>query len=83
MMKRYSEFLVLRDRFKKTLISAAAVFFISCPAWLQACPRCVDATPYKAGLLWAVVFLLPIPFIVVGLISLWIVKNSKPDSKKA
>ena len=30
--------------------------------WVAACPRCVDATPYKLGLQLAVVVLLPVPF---------------------
>ncbi|HUO57240.1 MAG TPA: hypothetical protein VMV05_03590 [bacterium] len=30
--------------------------------WVWACPRCVDATPYKLGLQLAVVVLLPVPF---------------------
>lgn len=29
---------------------------------LWACPRCVDATPYKTGMQLAVAVLLPVPF---------------------
>ncbi|HJT23597.1 MAG TPA: hypothetical protein VJ873_03420, partial [bacterium] len=51
-------------------------------SWLWACPRCVDATPYKTGLFWGVLFLMPIPFLLVGGVVLWIVRHSKPEVPK-
>lgn len=32
------------------------------PLAAEACPRCVDATPYKSGLQLAIAVLLPLPF---------------------
>lgn len=32
------------------------------PWFARACPRCVDATPYRSGLQLAVAVLLPLPF---------------------
>lgn len=39
---------------------AAMVFGLTSLA--QACPRCVEATPFRLGLQWAIVVLLPLPF---------------------
>jgi hypothetical protein len=41
-------------------ITGVALVFL--PLWAEACPRCVDGTPFKIGLQWAVVVLLPLPF---------------------
>ncbi len=49
------------------------------PAMLQACPRCVDATPYKMGMQWAVVVLLPVPIVLAGALFFWIRGASKSD----
>jgi hypothetical protein len=49
------------------------------PLWAEACPRCIQASPYKGGLLWAVLFLLPVPFILAGVVGGWIVRHSKTD----
>jgi len=52
------------------------------PLWVEACPRCVDATPYKNGLLWAVLFLMPIPFLLAGGVIFWIARQSKSQTPK-
>ncbi len=52
------------------------------PALAEACPRCVDATPYKMGMQIAVGVLLPIPFILAYGIYLFIQKESKADSSQ-
>jgi hypothetical protein len=39
-----------------------------------ACPRCVDATPYKTGMLIAVLVLLPIPLVLGFSLYRWIRK---------
>jgi len=49
------------------------------PAMLQACPRCVEATPYKMGMQWAVVVLLPVPIVLAGALFFWIRGASKSD----
>jgi hypothetical protein len=46
------------------------------PAVVRACPLCINASPYKDGLLWAVGFLIVIPFILVYLLYGWIRRAS-------
>jgi hypothetical protein len=50
------------------------------PALVEACPRCVDATPYKTGMQIAVAVLLPIPFVLAYGLYRWIQNESKVDS---
>jgi hypothetical protein len=50
------------------------VAFVPMVAW--SCPLCVNATPYKDGLLWAVGFLIPVPFVLAYLMYGWIRKAS-------
>jgi hypothetical protein len=42
-----------------------------------ACPRCVDATPYKTGMLVAVLVLLPLPLTMGFFLYRWIQKAEK------
>ncbi len=46
---------------RKGLSPAAMILWLT-PLAAQACPRCVDATPYKSGLQLAIAVLLPLPF---------------------
>ena len=50
------------------------------PSMLLACPRCVDATPYKTGMQVAVAVLLPIPIILVTALFFWIRNASKTET---
>jgi len=60
------------------------VFAVGCQlsavSCLLACPLCVDATPYKHGLLMAVFVLLPVPFVLIGGLLLWIRKAAKAEA---
>jgi len=53
-----------------------AGFMIFVPGVLQACPLCVNATPYKDGLLWAVGLLIPVPFVLSYLMYGWFQRAS-------
>jgi hypothetical protein len=58
-------------------IFALAVFLTP---WIAlACPRCVDATPYKSGMLIAVLILLPIPMVLGFSLYRWVQKAEKED----
>jgi hypothetical protein len=46
------------------------------PGAVWACPLCVNATPYKDGLLWAVGLLIPVPFVLAYLMYGWIRRAS-------
>jgi hypothetical protein len=46
------------------------------PAAVWACPLCVNATPYKDGLLWAVGLLIPVPFVLAYFMYGWIRRAS-------
>ena len=46
--------------------------------WVSACPRCVDATPYKLGLQLAVVVLLPVPFAC----AYWVYRSIRDAAKE-
>gem|GEM_PF-6842575 len=48
-------------------------------SFVWACPRCVDATPYKSGMQWAVVFLLPIPLGLGTGLFLWLRKAAQNE----
>lgn len=52
------------------------IIVVFAPGTLWACPLCVNATPYKDGLLWAVGFLIPVPFVLVYLMYGWIRRAS-------
>jgi hypothetical protein len=52
---------------KKRCSTRPSFFLTTTLLWLapwiaQACPRCVDATPYRSGLQMAIAVLLPLPF---------------------
>ncbi|GEM_PF-2227726 len=51
------------------------------PLAAQACPRCVDATPYKSGLQLAIAVLLPLPF-ALGYGLYWFLRRSFPAETK-
>ena len=46
-----------------------------------ACPLCVESTPYKHGLQWAVLFLLPVPFVLAGTLIWWVRRHLPLDSE--
>lgn len=48
------------------------VFFISLISPARACSKCFESSPYEKGLIGSVLFLLPIPFLIVGAVSAWI-----------
>jgi hypothetical protein len=58
-------------------LRAFVVVILLFPSAMVACPRCLEASPYKTGLFWAVLMLLPIPFILASLLFLWIRRASK------
>lgn len=62
-----------------TRVLLVAACQLSAAGWLWACPRCVDATPYKIGLFWGVLFLMPLPFLVFGGVIFWIIRHSKGE----
>jgi hypothetical protein len=66
-------------RFKVVLFILPVSFYLSAASFVLACPRCIDATPYKAGIQMAVLFLLPIPFILLTSLFLYIRHYSKPQ----
>lgn len=53
------------------------------PVFVEACPRCVDATPYKSGLQLAVAVLLPVPFALAYGLYRFIRNESKPELPEA
>lgn len=66
----------------KLWLRAAAVLLVFSASAASACPRCVDATPYRTGLFWAIALLLPLPFILVGAVVAWIVRHAKPKLRQ-
>jgi len=52
------------------------MWVILAPVAVWACPLCVNATPYKDGLLWAVGLLIPVPFVLAYLMYGWIRRAS-------
>lgn len=66
----------MKPVFKK--IALAVGCELSTASWLWACPRCLAASPYKTGLFWAVLVLLPVPFILAGWL-VWFIRRSKPE----
>ncbi len=67
------QFLAALKLFSFPTLSVIVVF---APITLWACPLCVNATPYKDGLLWAVGFLIPVPFVLAYLMYGWIRRAS-------
>src|SRR5580693_5764812 len=59
-------------------VSVVIILFL--PSVLLACPRCVDATPYKTGMQVAVAVLLPIPIVLVTALFFWIRNASKAET---
>ena len=57
-------------------VLAVTLGMVLTPAILLACPLCVNATPYKDGLLWAVGLLIPVPFVLGYLMYGWIRRAS-------
>jgi hypothetical protein len=55
---------------------ALLIMAVFVPVLVWACPLCVNATPYKNGLLWAVGFLIPVPFVLAYLMYGWIRRAS-------
>lgn len=66
----------------KPWLRAAAALLVFSASAASACPRCVDATPYKTGLFWAIALLLPLPFILVGGVVAWIIRHTKPKLRQ-
>jgi hypothetical protein len=58
------------------LLPILLVMAIFSPISAWACPLCVNATPYRDGLLVAVGFLLPVPFVLAYCIYGWIRRAS-------
>jgi len=50
------------------------------PTLVQACPVCFAGSPYGKGLVWATLFLLPLPFLIAGYIAYRVIRDSKADS---
>jgi hypothetical protein len=59
-----------------SLLRIFVIWMILPPVALWACPLCVNATPYKNGLLWAVGLLIPVPFVLAYLMYGWIRRAS-------
>lgn len=56
------------------------VFAVVSPAF--GCPLCFGSTPYELGLYWSVLFLLPVPFVIVGVLIAWIRRQSDGNIKE-
>ena len=54
----------------KNAVFAALIWLT--PWCLEACPRCIEASPHRIGLIWAAVLLLPVPFALAGWLFWWI-----------
>jgi hypothetical protein len=60
------------NKLTNTLTLVLVMWMVLAPVAVWACPLCVNATPYKDGLLWAVGLLIPVPFILAYLMYGWI-----------
>lgn len=69
----------MRKNFHRILAGLFLMLLMAPGLW--ACPRCVDATPYKLGLQMAVVVLLPVPLVLGFLIYRWLKKAEQAASK--
>jgi hypothetical protein len=61
----------------RNLSKALALSILFTPWFAMACPRCVDATPYKTGMFIAVLILLPVPMVLGFSLYRWILKAEK------
>lgn len=61
------------------VLAASAVLTV--PSLAQACPRCINSSPNHVGLIVGVIFLLPLPFIIMGSIAwrLYKARHHAPD----
>lgn len=58
----------------RTLAKFFALAVFLAPWIVAACPRCVDATPYRTGMFIAVLVLLPIPMVLGFSLYRWVQK---------
>ena len=65
---------------KAKQISTLLTFYLF-PLLVEACPLCVNASPFKKSMLLAVFVLLPVPFALVGGLVLWIRKAAKEEAE--
>jgi len=63
----------------RSLSKPLAFVVVFLPALAQACPVCFAGSPYSSGLIWATLFLLPLPFLIAGLIAYYVIRDSKVD----
>jgi hypothetical protein len=59
---------------------ALVLVLVLMPTIVQACPVCFAGSPYSQGLIWATLFLLPIPFLLAGYIAYLVIRDSKAGS---
>jgi hypothetical protein len=64
------------NKLANTLMPVLVMWIVLVPVAVLACPLCVNATPYKDGLLWAVGLLIPVPFVLAYLMYGWIRRAS-------
>jgi hypothetical protein len=67
----------LKDRMLRGWTAAC---ILALPALSQACPQCVNSSPYGKGLIYAVAFIMPIPFALIGFLVWWIARHSPSGS---
>ncbi len=67
-------------RFNLNLIAGSLLLFALLPVMADACALCVGSSPFKTGMQWAVVLLLPVPFVLVGLLVYFIRQASQDDT---
>lgn len=48
------------------------LWMLAIPSALQACPFCFRLGPFRLGLVWGAVLLLPVPFLVGGALAWWV-----------
>lgn len=56
------------------------IFFsliLALPSALLACPFCFRLGPFRLGLVWGAVLLLPVPFLVGGALAWWVWRTQK------
>ena len=59
--------------------------YLGMAAWvpsIQACPLCFGSTPFAHGLLWAAVFLLPLPLLLIGGLVFWIRRQAQEEESQ-
>ena len=67
------------SRFQHILMTALLLF----PSLAAACPRCVEATPFKFGLQLAVLILLPLPFALGFTLYRWVRGSLSTETEDA